>query len=124
MGAAQRAMGQRNVYYEPSLSSVRCTVAAASHFTSFVQCVKRSAHLVKFCALRYGCWCNALFCSGVEDIVRQRPDLMDWQTLADGITPLQLAGIKNRLFIVQYLALSVSFMLPAVYCTVCVYVLA
>ncbi|CAI8033714.1 E3 ubiquitin-protein ligase mind-bomb [Geodia barretti] len=43
---------------------------------------------------------------GVEDIVRQRPDLMDWQTLADGITPLQLAGIKNRLFIVQYLALS------------------
>ena len=109
MGAAQSATGQCNVYCEPSLSSVRCTVAAASHFTSFVQCVKRSAYLVKFCALRYGCWCNALFCSGVEDIVRQRPDLMDWQTLADGITPLQLAGIKNRLFIVQYLALSVSF---------------
>jgi ankyrin repeat protein len=43
---------------------------------------------------------------GVEDIVRQRPDLIDWQILADGITPLQLAGIKNRLFVVRHLALS------------------
>ena len=53
-----------------------------------------------------------LLCSGVEDIVRQRPDVIHWQRLADGITPLQLASVRNRVFIVRHFALNVSLLLP------------
>lgn len=46
--------------------------------------------------------------SGVEDIVRLRPDLKDMRRPSDNLTALQLASLNSRYYVVRHLALSVS----------------
>ena len=48
-----------------------------------------------------------LLCSGVEDLVRWRPDLKDMARPSDSITALHLASARDRLYVVRHLALSV-----------------
>ena len=50
----------------------------------------------------------ALLLSGVEDIVRQRPDLKDMRRPTDNLTALHLASVNSRYYVVRHLALSVS----------------
>ena len=56
-----------------------------------------------------------LLCSGVEDILRLRPDLKDIQRPSDNLTALQLASVRGSYYVVRHLALSVS-LLEIVYC--------
>ena len=51
---------------------------------------------------------TGLLCSGVEDIVRQRPDVKDVCRPTDNLTALHLASVNSRLYVVRHLALSVS----------------
>ena len=53
--------------------------------------------------------CDCPFTSGVEDIVRLRPDLKDYSRPSDSLTALQLASIRDRYYVARHLALSVSF---------------
>ena len=48
-----------------------------------------------------------VLCSGVEDILRKKPDTIDWVRPSDGLTSLHMAGVRNQLFVVRHLALSV-----------------
>ena len=48
-----------------------------------------------------------VLCSGVEDILRKKPDTIDWIRPSDGLTSLHMAGVRNQLFVVRHLALSV-----------------
>ena len=47
-------------------------------------------------------------CSGVEDIVRHRPDVKDICRPTDNLTALHLASVNSRFYVVRHLALSVS----------------
>ena len=48
-----------------------------------------------------------VLCSGVEDILRKKPDTIDWIRPSDGLTSIHMAGVRNQLFVVRHLALSV-----------------
>ena len=46
--------------------------------------------------------------SGVEDILRQSPETVNWRRPTDSLSPLHLAGVRDKLFLTRHLALSVS----------------